>query len=230
MKQVVNGLSGNEKRAYCKSDMDSFCKGYGFSKVEQAEIFCRGGMSASAFQKTLGNDQDLLSPTLQLQLRLYSLYPQTIPFPKRITTSDFFDNQLGGETTIATRFRGVLFGVDRNSGYNWGNDSTPSAQVMSLMVAATKLKQENTLTQDELLQVLIDIFNATTQSLGVNPMKRGSWGHKDDSEEALKFSLSDVSNKAVKNRGRRVYLTHSQKLKSSNIASLASTVREKLSN
>lgn len=221
-------LNGYEKRPYVNGDIKNFQKNYGLTSNELANAFFFNGMSPSAVQNKIKNSEDLLSPTLQIILRLYSRYPELIPIPERITAIDFFENELGGESSIATRFRGALLGVDRNSGYNWSKDSTPESSVKAAMIAAKKLKKIKNLEQTELLQVLIDVCNTTAATLEVNPMKAGSW-RSGSNEQPLQLSVSNVCEKSVKNRGKRVYLQNVPKMTSTNYKHLTSDVRAKLS-
>lgn len=222
MKRNSIALTGYETVPYYNRDIKAFQENHGLSATELADVFCRGGMGASSFKKRISHDDDLLPPSLQILFRMYSRHPELIPLPERIIASEFFENELGGEAAIATRFRGVLFGVNRNSGYNWNRDSSPIAEVKSTMMAASKLKLINNLNNEELLKELISIFNATTKALSVNPMKTGSWGCKVDSTETLEFEINTVSEKAVKNIGRRANTT------SIKISYLISMAREKL--
>lgn len=221
-------LNGYEKRPYYGKDINNFKKRYGLTTTDLSNLFCRNGMSASAFQKKIKNEEDLLTPTHQILLRLYIRYPEIIQIPERITTADFFENELGGEAAIATRFRGVLFGVDRNSSYNWNKDAVPESSVKAAMIAAKNLKKVNNLEQDELLQILLDICNITAETLDVNPMKVGSW-HRGANDVPLQFSLESVCEKSVKNRGRRVHLAHVPKMTSTNLTNFVFNVRAKLS-
>jgi hypothetical protein len=227
MKQVSIGLTGNETCPYKGSDLDCFRNTYGFSVNEAATVFGFNGR-ISGLKKIIEKDQEVLPPTLQLLMRLYLRFPETIPFPEKLTTSDFFEECLGGETAIATRFRGILFGVDRNSGYNWGKDATPINSVLAIMHAAKKLKENKHLNHEELLEVLLCNFNSTAASLNVNPLKIGSWGRKNAANEALFLNPKDVSEKAVKNRGRRVTLAKISKLTSGEIQSLSKITRNSL--
>ena len=197
-------LTGYELHPYCASDLFSFATRQGLSLSDLTGLFCPGFMSTSAFIKNVGSGDDLLSTPLQILFRLYLRYPDTIPMPERVIASQFFDEELGGEDVIATRFRGVLFGVDRNSGYNWNRDAKPIAYVRSSMIAAKKMKQQENLAPEELLERLLDITNDTMASLNVNPMKTGSWSRKDlKKEDPLHLTLDSVRNSAVMQRGRR---------------------------
>ncbi len=228
MKQYSVAMAGYEEGPYYNRDIKVFQENYGLSTTELADVFCRGGMGASAFKKRISRDDDLLPPSLQILFRMYSRYPELIPFPERIVASEFFENDLGGQPAIATRFHGVLFGVDRNSGYNWARDSYPIAEVTSTMMAARKLKQIKKLNNQELLKELINILNYTTKALSVNPMKTGGWRCKVDSTEILKFEINTVSDNAVQNRGRRVSLAGTVQTKSTTMAQLISMAREQL--
>ena len=95
MKQVNIGLNGFEERAYRNKDIQSFRKNHGLSTAEFAEVFCRGGMSPSAFQAKFRNDEDFLSPSLQILLRLYCRFPEVIPRQEKTTATEFFDTELG---------------------------------------------------------------------------------------------------------------------------------------
>jgi hypothetical protein len=59
-------------------------------------------------------------------------------------------------------------------------------------------------------------------------MKTGSWGCKVDSTETLEFEINTVSEKAVKNRGRRVSLESTVKTNSTTMEYLISVARKKL--
>ena len=227
MKQALIGLTGYETRPYCGDDLDSFKKQYGLTTSELAVIFGQPS-SSSALKRVIECSEEVLSPTIQLLMRLYIRFPDTIPLPERLTVSTFFEDCLGGETFVATRFRGILFGVDRNSGYNWGKDATPMSQVRAIMFAAKKLKENNGLTQEDLLQHLIENFNMTTASLNVNPLKTGSWGRKNTANEALTLSIKDVCEKAVKNRGRRATLSKISKLSPIQLHELSNTIKATL--
>jgi transcriptional regulator with XRE-family HTH domain len=227
MKQSLIGLTGEEARPYCGDDLDIFRKHHGLSMNELAVIYGQTG-SSSALKRVIECGKEVVSPTIQLLMRLYLRFPDTIPLPERLTVSVFFEDCLGGETAIATRFRGILFGVDRNSGYNWGKDAAPMSHVKAIMIAAKKIKQNNGLTQEDLLQLLIENFNMTTASLNVNPLKNGSWGRKNTAGEALSLSVNKVCDKAVKNCGRRAALSKTSKLSYIQIHELSKMVRAKL--
>ncbi len=204
MNQVSKILTGYEDRLYYPRDINDFGNRYGLSTRQLADIFrFQGKLKTKTLRETEG-DQKPLSPTIQMLLRMYLRHPETIPLAKKLSAQEFFDNVLGGQNAVATRFRGVLFGVDRNSAYNWNRDSEPNAQVLALMVAAKRLKEVRNLSNEQLLQTLIDNFNVTTEVLRVNPLKDGSWSRRNSAEKPLTFALSDVSEKAVQLRGRRV--------------------------
>lgn len=223
------GLTGYESRPYCSSDIQAFAKSRGLSSTEVVSIFSKGTMSASAFSKHIGIGSDILSTPLQILFRMYLRYPKTIPMPQRLTVTDFFEEELGGEEKIATRYRGILFGVDKNSGYNWGTNSSPISTVQATMLTAKILRKTRGLTQEELLIILVDIHNATTAALKINPMKTGSWGRKNGGDEALKLSHTKVGNSSVKMRGRRVNKKQAPGSKVANRRSLINLVRNKLS-
>ncbi len=223
-------LTGFETRPYYGKDIRDFASNNGLSASELGSVFCQGGMSSSALQKQIGNDEKLLSPPLQILLRFYLRNPETIPLPERVVASEFFASELGGDEAIAVRYRGVLFGVDRNSGYNWSRDATPISQVKSTMLAAKRLKKNRGLTQQELLTELIENLNAVTQSLGINPLLEGSWKREKNSDEVIKYTNDSVTSFSVKRKGRRVWKA---KIEVDNRVDLKSTmfkVRSQLSN
>ena len=195
-------LTGYESRAYCATDLFEFSNSRGLSISDITSVFSPGGMSVSAFAKQIGKGNKVLLPPMQVLMRLYLRHPETIPMPEKISVSEFFD-ELGGEEKIASRFRGVLFGVDRNCGYNWERNSKPISTVQSAMLAVMKLKELNSLTSDETLKELIDIANSSAGSLHVNPMKEGSWGRQPDSfGDAMVLSIDDIGHSKLKKRGR----------------------------
>jgi len=224
MRSKETGLTGYENRAYTPQDLEEFGKTQGFTINELVEVFCPGGMGSSAFMKNLRKSEKLPA-YLQMLLRMYLCYPESMPEIERITSSDFFDNELGGEDCIALRFRGYLFGVDRNCGYNWGKDAEPIASIKADMMAAKRLREKRQWTQAELLEVLLDVANTTSAMLTVNPMKTTGWKSKATSGQALQLNSGDVAEKAVKNRGRRVSNAAGPALKDINVARFAKITR-----
>lgn len=170
-----NRLTGYEDRPYTGEDVATFLAIHELSVAQSSLVF--GMVSAGLIGRWIREKTELPVP-VQVLLRLYLRYPESIPIEPKVDPIKYYNEELGGEHNLHVRYFAPLFGVDRNSGARWGVHTRPHGLVSATMSATKRIRRNNNLSQIQLLELLVGIQNELMEMLGVNPMVAGGSWHR----------------------------------------------------